>query len=333
MSQILLLYPPPNFTTPPLQGHEWSLKGPQFQAELPVDRSQPRPIEFAWERPTIEGDSLRYDLVISRSPDFQEPVLLRNLTTPSARVWNLQIGTRYYWKVIAKRNTQELAASPVGEFTTHPKAPRWLYIPEITNVRDMGGWPLPHGRKIRQGMVYRSSEMNSHLELTAQGKDILLNQLKIRTDIDLRGSEEVRKPALKNIRYLNVPIQPYAHIAEEQYQPGYRQIFQTLGDPTVYPVIVHCWGGADRTGTVIFLLEALLGVEKKWLIKDYELTSLSIWGERRHTSEEFSAFLEVLSSLGKDIQEQVENYLKSIGVFEEEITSIRRILINKEDVT
>lgn len=328
MIQINLLYPPANSMTPPLQEHEWGSNAAAFPSIIPIDRSQPRPVDFAWERPAIEGDSLHYDLEISRNPDFEDPIRVTNLSNTSTRVWNLQIDTRYYWKVIAKRNKQPLASSHISEFTTHPQAPRWLYIPDITNVRDIGGWPLPYGKKISQGMVYRSSEMNSHLELTAQGQDILLNQLKIRTDIDLRGEEEIRKPALKNVQYINIPLQPYAHIAEEPYKPLYRQVFQTLADPNVYPVIIHCWGGADRTGTVIFLLEALLGVRKKWLIQDYELTSLSIWGERHHTSDEFTAFLTYLSRYGVKIQDEVKNYLKSIGVSKQELTSIRKILIS-----
>jgi hypothetical protein len=79
---------------------------------------------------------------------------------------------------------------------------------------------------------------------------------------------------------------------------------------------------------MIYLLEALLGVEKQWLIQDYELTSLSIWGERKHTSNEFSAFLDSLAQFGKTEQEQAENYLKSIEVSPDEITIIRKTLVS-----
>ena len=330
MLSIPLRYPLLD-TTPPLQEHEWEPDQPKILGILPIDRSQPRPVEFAWEKPAIEGDSLRYELLIAKDEEFSNPLRFKDLKTTSARVLNLEIGTQYYWKVTAARKEQKLAVSSVGEFTTHPQAPRWLSIPGITNVRDIGGWTTPEGQRIRQGMVYRSSEMNSHLELTTQGKDILLNQLGIRTDLDLRGSDEDREPALQGTRYINVPLQPYAHIAEDLYKPMYRQVFQVLADPAVYPVIIHCWGGADRTGTVIFLLEALLGVDLKSLIRDYELTSLSIWGERRHTSDEFSAFLEYLAQQGTSIQEFVENYLQSVGVSTAELATIRKMLVSEKN--
>jgi protein tyrosine/serine phosphatase len=328
MQPIQLRYPSPDATTPPLQEHEWESDQPKILNILPVDRSQPRPVDFAWERPAIQGDSLRYELLIAKDAEFSDPVRVKDLKITNTRVSNLEIGTRYYWKVTAARNAQELAASSVGEFTTHPQAPRWLSVPGITNVRDIGGWTTPAGQRIRQGMVYRSSEMNGHLELTAQGREILLNQLGIRTDLDLRGSDELCEPALPGTRYINIPLLPYTHIAETQYQPMYRQVFQLLADPAIYPVIIHCWGGADRTGTVVFLLQALLGVQEKSLIRDYELTSLSIWGERRHTSDEFSAFLKYLSEQGESIHDSVEQYLRSVGVSSAELSSIRNILVS-----
>lgn len=47
-------------------------------------------------------------------------------------------------------------------------------------------------------------------------------------------------------------------------------------------VYFHCHGGSDRTGTLAFLIEALLGVSESDLSKDYELTSfVGFSGARR----------------------------------------------------
>ena len=38
------------------------------------------------------------------------------------------------------------------------------------------------------------------------------------------------------------------------------------------PVYFHCYAGADRTGTIALILEALLGMSQSDIDKDYELT-------------------------------------------------------------
>ena len=52
-------------------------------------------------------------------------------------------------------------------------------------------------------------------------------------------------------------------------------IFEILKNADKKPVYYHCFGGADRTGTVGFLLNGLLGVSYTDLVIDFELTSYS----------------------------------------------------------
>lgn len=316
--------------TEPLQLHCWP-DGHVPKNEI-VDRSHPCPVEFAWETVQTSGDHLRYVLIIGQDAELSAPRRMGGLKEHSARVTNLYIGNRYYWKVEAWSAEQKIFESPVWSFSTHPAPPRWIEVSGITNVRDIGGWELPGNRRIRQGVLFRSSEMNSHLYLTEEGKRTLEEELGIRTDIDLRGDDEICQPALNEDRvaYFNFPIQPYVHIAEILYQEHYRGVFQLLADPHRYPAIIHCWGGADRTGTIVFLLQALLGMDQDLLVRDYELTSLSIWGERIHTSFEFQEFLRTLARYappGSSLQTQVEGYLNTIGVSMAEIASIRAQLM------
>ena len=46
----------------------------------------------------------------------------------------------------------------------------------------------------------------------------------------------------------------------------------------------HCHGGSDRTGTLAFLLEGLLGVSESDLSKDFELTYYSGSSRKRNGS-------------------------------------------------
>ncbi len=351
METIQLTEPAHESSTEELQAFRWpeeseSTPGSSEQAEsgtavqwdalevISGDRSVPRPVIFAWKDIPTASDGTVYDLVLSTASSFEEPIVFSDIMEPRRSVVNLHIGTRYFWKVIARGGDSELAVSEVWEFTTHPSAPRWLQVPGITNVRDIGGWRLSGNRCIRQGMMYRSSEMNGHVDITDEGRQVLIEDLGIRTDIDLRGDSEQPKAVLdqSRVKWMNIPISPYGDIVEDPSREGYRQVFGLFADRSAYPILFHCWGGCDRGGTVAFLLNALLGLELSSLFQDYELSSLAIWGERSHQSERFQSLLEALLPFGgkDDVGRQVEGYLRSIGVTTEEIASIRSLLVQPD---
>ena len=352
METIQLLKPEHKSSTEELQAFQWSEKseaalrsfeqtesaGDAFQWDalkvISGDRSIPRPVCFAWEGIRDLSEDLVYDLLISTDSAFEDSLVLKDIPEPCRSVLNLHIGTRYFWKVIARDSDSVLAVSPVWVFTTHSSTPRWIHVPGITNIRDMGGWCLPGNRRIRQGLMYRSSEMDGHVNITDEGRQVLINELNIRTDIDLRGSGEKPKAVLdqSKVKWINIPISPYEHIIEDACRKTYRQIFKVFSEPSAYPILFHCWGGCDRGGTVAFLLHALLNLDINALIHDYELSSLAIWGERFYLSDEFQSLLRALLPFGDgkdDVGGQVESYLRSIGVTTEEIVSIRTILLEE----
>ena len=65
----------------------------------------------------------------------------------------------------------------------------------------------------------------------------------------------------------------------------------------------HCAGGADRTGTLAFLIEALVGVSENDLSKDYELTTFGPSNTRlmnyRATEKETHILYELITYLRK----------------------------------
>ena len=352
MQTIQLLKPAHQSSTARLQAFQWPEKpdpapGSSEQAEsaggtfqwdalevISGDRSMPRPVCFAWNGIPTATEIPVYDLRIATDSTFEDALVLGDLPEPCRSVVNLHIGTRYFWKVIARNRDSVLAASPVWEFTTDSSPPRCLHVPGITNVRDLGGWCLPGNGRVRQGMMYRSSEMNSHVDITDEGRQVLIEELGIRTDVDLRGSGEEARAVLDQTRveWINIPISPYGSIVEDACREGYRQIFSVFADPSAYPILFHCWGGCDRGGTVAFLLHALLGLDMNSLIRDYEWSSLAIWEERSHLSDQFQSLLSALLPFGdgkEDVGIQVERYLRSIGVTEEEIASIRTTLTGR----
>ena len=99
-------------------------------------------------------------------------------------VYNLEIATTYYYKVV--NNTFEIEGE-VGKIVVEDQAPRNLYVPGMTNVRDIGGWGIETlTKRIKQGLIYRTARGNS---ITEAGKTILKQDLGIKTEIDLRHPE------------------------------------------------------------------------------------------------------------------------------------------------
>jgi hypothetical protein len=337
-TQIILISPENGAQTAPLQVLQWPKVKAQVLAEPKIkeyeknpERSLPKPVQFRWLSAAAGVDHTRFDLLVSEKPDLSDPIRIRDLAEASVNLPNLYVNRRYYWKVIQTGTDQPAIESTVWSFETPDLPPRWIHVPGITNVRDLGGWPLPGGR-VRQGQVYRSGEMNTHIVLPAEGARVLLDDLGIRTDLDLRGLyEDPPSPALDpaRVRWVNARVQPYHECNTIVSREGFRQAFTVLADPASYPVLFHCWGGADRAGTLAFLINALMGVGFEDLVHDYELTSLSKHGVRNHESEEFQtflAFLKTFAPAGASLQAQVEGYLDGLGISQDQILVLRRQL-------
>jgi len=116
---------------------------------------------------------------------------------------------------------------------------------------------------------------------------------------------------------------------------NFRKVFSLMADKSNYPMYFHCTGGADRTGTVAFLVNALLGVSEVDLIHDYEFTTFSIYGQRNTQQGEYSGYFQdfitrLKSFDGDTLAEKTENYMLSIGVTETEIYNIRAIMLGEE---
>ena len=89
---------------------------------------------------------------------------------------------------------------------------------------------------------------------------------------------------------------------------------------------MHCSHGMDRTGTVCYLLEAVLGLSEKDLLREYQLSALyhgSLWG-----LGQMNEFIGRLKSFdGATINEKAESFLLSTGVTEEELANIKEIFL------
>lgn len=304
-------------------------EGQIFDWENPV-RSNRIDCSFAatvtFEFDTDEEESC---FVIAQSEDFRDAVTV--VTTQSGvTVDNLKMNTTYFWKV---------NDSAVHTFITEDDVPRWITVKGLSNVRDMGNWKTRDGRRVRQGLIYRGSEMDNVQTITEEGIYTLRHKLHIRTDLDLRRDALGRvtaSPLGEQVQFFLIPASPYAGFMEdtpESRQVVYR-IFSILAEKDNYPIFLHCRGGVDRTGTVILLLNAILGVDYEDLVLDYELSTLSRWGPRYRNNERYVGFMEALEQFeGTTVNEKAESFLRSVGVGDELLGKLRKNLLEEPEMT
>lgn len=302
---------------------ELDLQSFRWQYHDYFDASKPSRVSFRWEA----KDGLSSTIDISKTADFSD-IFLSATARNRYDGYNFEIGTTYYWRV---RNPRE--ESEVFSFTTEDAAPRFMHFDGATNARDLGGYVTEDGKRVKQGLIYRGAELDMHQVLTDAGKMAMHDTLGIKTDIDLRG-EAVgfcnESPIGKDVSLCQIPLCAYKEYIKEQNFAALDKIFTLLADENNYPVFFHCWGGADRTGCLAFTIEALLGLEEEILMRDFELTCLSLMGNvKSRDEEEFSAMVKTLRDYGKSWKERMTNFLAEAGISLEKIEKIREIMLEK----
>ena len=297
--------------------------------------SHPTPVAFRWT--FKEGASGFSTLQLSETPDFAAPIEISAGQETSAEATNLDTGATYFWRVklTGGENAQPVYSS-ARMFATASDLPRWYKVPDISNVRDLGGWNAMNGKRVKKGMLFRGTELDRNFSLTPESKEFMTKTLGIRSDIDLRGAsewggaEDYGSPLGKEVAWLNYPIGCYEGIFNDKQKAYFRDIFKQLADESTYPAYIHCWGGADRTGTLCIMIKAILGVNDNDLCTDYEMTSFSVIGERCIQSDAFKKMRKELEAYGKEgdpFSVKFENYLISAGVTQDELNKIRELLL------
>ena len=215
----------------------------------------------------------------------------------------------------------------------------WHHVDGMRNVRDIGGWNgLPTGRAFRGSepdCLKKGDTRKYHgLVVTDEGRRVMQEVLKIKTDLDLRSTKECPHPEYSSlgIRLVRVPISAYTNAFTGV--KGYAAALRVFADPANYPIYFHCYGGADRTGTLAFLIEGLCGVSETDLSIDYELTSFcASFGVRARNAAKTYPFPQFVARIkeypGKTLADKIAAYMKTtLGLAPEEIAAIRRNIMD-----
>ena len=346
------------------------------------------PVRLSWQK----DGSAYYTVSLADNPSFENAVQAKvsSLST-SYEANNLIPNSTYYWKVKGTRANDE---SKVQTFKTTGASVRFISAPGAYNIRDLGGWKagsktLPYGKLFRGSLL---NNFNGYADLNEAGKETFNNTLGIQTEIDLRQPEKddgnqsecFFDPSKK---YVKAQLGQYNRILDpENFASAYdqnsygamvtstdkslsnaayandgitvrslRDIFAVLSDESNYPVYFHCNAGADRTGTLAFLIEGLLGVSYADTIRDFELTSFSKFGERLRSKvdgdqfDKSGVYMDVINDnyvgFGKlyqdlmeyygdgkdDLSLAISNYLTGYcGILPSQIQKVKEILLEEK---
>ena len=309
---------------------------------------RPQKVTLRWRLDGTNGTArVRYAVRVVREPDGA-PFWQGETEETHVRLNNFEVARAYSWKVTAK--TAEGDVSAGGTFVTEDRAPRLVHLHGVPNMRDIGGRRGLDGRRVRQGRVYRSAGLNDNSKKAGlwgrlwgrrtPGKERMNDAtrryakevLGIRTDIDLRSSKEcygmTGSPLGPEVAWLRVSSSAYEDFHEKKGREAFTEVFRFFLDEARYPLVFHCIAGADRTGSLAFVLKALLGVDEDELYKDWEVTGFSKGNIGFRHEKRFDWLVKGFSAYpGETIHERVEAFVKSCGFTDADIARFRNLML------
>ncbi len=299
---------------------------------------KPLPATIKW----ASGEGFKYVVKVSENPDMSDAWEFETYNN-FYDIYNLKVGTTYYWTVTAILCDTPVYTSDVRSFTTNDKAPRNLYVEGgMANFRDIGGWNTSDGGKVQQGLLYRSRRLeylsagSLVTTVNAYGIKVMKEDLKIKTELDFRNEtdDSPNFPPAAQCNILGIEYYRYPMVTKDDYlssnKEAIRNVFNTLAYDENYPIVFHCTSGADRTGVIAWLIDGLAGVSKDDLYRDYLITNFHANSVSRDVSKISGKYVKTLDNYtGANYQKKVYNYLANeIGIPTEKLDHIIYILKN-----
>lgn len=295
-----------------------------------LDLPQPVLISYQLKDIPVRESVSSQKLEVSKNEDFRDAITMTIAPeSRKAEVYNLEVGKEYYYRLTVTLTDGQIISAQ-SSFRT-ACTPRYMLVDGIRNCRDIGGYMLAEGRQIRQGMIYRGTELDGAISnkyvISDEGVDTLINDLGIQLQLDLRaGNTPNAKDSLGlEVKHNYYSFLSYSESFTDHGKKKIKEIFADLANSENYPIYIHCTYGADRTGTIIYLMGAILGLSEEDLYREWEMSAFFVGGA---FEEEMALFVEELKTYpGVSMQEKVESFLLSTGVTAEEIDSFRSIML------
>jgi protein-tyrosine phosphatase len=210
---------------------------------------------------------------------------------------------------LVSQSTQSLDPQTIQELVLAPG--RRLELAGVFNLRDVGGYPAAGGRTTRWRALLRSDALH---RLNPAGGAVLAG-LGLRTVLDLRTDAEAENApsALDgladrrthvslltgDLAALPLELDAIYRYMIDDCGGAIGQAIKVLSEGGALPALVHCSAGKDRTGIVIALILAALGVPDEVIAADYGLSAAYLDSENTPVI----AQLQASTGLGADLTE------------------------------
>lgn len=210
--------------------------------------------------------------------------------------------------------------------------PQWYAADGIDNLRDLGGWAGLGGRRIRKGMILRCG----YLEKT-RDKAAFRRRFGVKTDLDLRDVNKMthlkgKSPLGSEVELVIDRSAPaYADCDTKKGREYFRKTFVLLCNRERYPIVMHCHKGADRTGSLAFLLQGLLGADAEDQRIDWQLTAFMYDNPKFRDADRYDKLEEMISSRdGVTWTDKFVAFAHDCGITDEQIAAFREIMLESE---
>ena len=239
----------------------------------------------------------------------------------------------YHWKMMS--GTKLLKE---GDFKTIGRV-RWMKTRDTKyphNLRDLG-CTAELGKPIKFGRLYRG-EHPDKIESGSTDHIYLRDQLGITVQMNLRDKtkEPARDDLFETTYCYNIPAYAAAITGSTSSRGLFKSAFNAIVNELEkgHNILINCWQGRDRTGTMCWVIQALCGMKAGYCEAHWELSSFDrcenskIWNWEESPTGELKSFIGKLETLyGKDPYTQAYRLLtEKIGVSKERIEKLKEIM-------
>ena len=237
-------------------------------------------------------DNTRCDIPRTFTTSLTGDVNIYQLNNNKELITTTSINNIHYYLIPNKTYYLESKSNPNNNETIKVVGKLRMINDKVGNFRDLGGWKADGGT-IKYGKLYRSSNTNNISSNT-------IKYLNIKRIVSLLEEDEYDPSSNILDIIVRKPLDAY-DIEKTDLRKALIEIMKAVisGKNTIF----NCKYGKDRTGTVAYMIEGMLGVDLESRKEDYELSYFYDQNRTRNKAE-FTLLIKAVNEFNQTNYEQ-----------------------------